>query len=56
MYGLECNVASTAMMTPIKQAYQEDPACAQVMAYCERGWPPIMSENPARREFYQVRD
>ena len=56
MYGLECNVASTPMMTRIKQAYQEDPACAQVMAYCERGWPPIMSENPARRELYQVRD
>ena len=34
MYGLECNVASTHMMTRIKQAYQEDPACAQVMAYC----------------------
>ena len=56
MYGLECNVASTAMMTRNKQAYQEDPVCAQVMAYCERGWPPIMSENPAMREFYQVRD
>ena len=56
MYGLECNVASTAMMTRIKQAYQEDPVCAQVMAYCERGWPPIMSENHAMREFYQVRD
>ena len=24
MYGLECNVASTAMMTRIKQGYQED--------------------------------
>ena len=56
MYGLECNVASTAMMTRIKQAYQEDPVCAQVMAYCEHGWPPIMSKNPAMREFYQVRD
>ena len=31
MYGLECNVASTAMMTRIKQAYQEDPVCAQVI-------------------------
>ena len=30
--------------------------CGQVMAYCERGWPPIVTENPAMREFYQVRD
>ena len=56
MYGLQCNVASTAMMTRIKQAYKEDPVCAQVMAYCEHGWPPIMTENPSMREFYQVRD
>ena len=56
MYGLQCNVASTAMMTRIKQAYKEDPVCAQVMAYCEHGWPPIMTENPAMREFYQVCD
>ena len=46
MYELQCNVASTALMTRIKQAYQEDPVCAQVIAYCERGWPPIMSDNP----------
>ena len=57
MYVLQFNVASsTAMMTRIKQAYKEDPVCAQVMAYCEHGWPPIMTENPAMREFYQVRD
>ena len=56
MYGLQCNVASTAMMTQINEAYKEDPVCAQVMAYCEHGWPPIMIENPAIREFYQVRD
>ena len=63
MYGLQCNVASTAMMTRLKQAYKEDKqayiedrVCAQVMAYCEHGWPPIMTENPAIREFYQVRD
>ena len=56
MYGVQCNVASSAMMTRIKQAYKEDPVCAQVMAYCEHGWPPIMTENPAMREFYQVRD
>ena len=37
MYGLQCNVASSAMMTRIKQAYKEDPVCAQVMAYCEHG-------------------
>ena len=43
-------------MTRIKQAYKEDPVCAQVMTYCEHGWPPIMTENPAMREFYQVRD
>ena len=55
MYGLQCNVASNAMMTRIKQAYKEDPVCAQVMEYCEHGWPPIMTENPAMREFYQVR-
>ncbi len=42
MYGLQCNVASTAMMTQINEAYKEDPVCAQVMAYCEHGWPPIM--------------
>ena len=37
MYGLRCNVASSATMTRIKQAYKEDPVCAQVMAYCEHG-------------------
>ena len=56
MYGLQCNVVSTAMMTRIKQAYEEDPVCAQAVAYCDHGWPPIMTENPAMREFYQVRD
>ena len=56
MHGLQCNVATSAMMTRIKQAYKEDPVCAQVMAYCEHGWPPIMRENPAMREFYQVHD
>ena len=56
MYGLQCNVASSAMMTRIKQAYKEDPVCAKVMAFCEHGWPPIMTENPAMHEFYQVRD
>ena len=33
MYGLQCNRASTAMMKRIKQAYKEDPVCAQVKAY-----------------------
>ncbi len=37
-------------------SYKEDPVCAQVMAYCEHGWLPIITENPAMREFYQVRD
>ena len=44
------------MMTRIKQAYKEDTVCAQVNAYCEHGWPPIMTENPAMRELYQVSD
>ena len=52
MYGLQCNVASIVMMTRIKQSYKEDPVRAQVMAYCEHSWPPIMAENPAMREFY----
>ena len=56
MYGLKCTVASTAMTTRIQQAYKADPMSAQVMAYCEHGWPPIMTENPAMREFYQVSD
>ena len=56
MYVLQRNVASSAMMTRIKQACIEDPVCAQVMAYCKNGWPPIMTENPAMREFYQVSD
>ena len=30
--------------------------CAGDGIYCEHGWPPIMTENPAMREFYQVRD
>ena len=30
--------------------------CAGEGIYCEHGWPPIMTENPAMREFYQVRD
>ena len=37
-------------------SYKEDPVYAQVMAYCEYGWLPIITENPAMREFYQVRD
>ena len=56
MYGLQCTVASTAMMTRIKQAFNEDTVCAQVMTYCEHGWPSIMTENPAMRELYQVSD
>ena len=56
MYELQCTVASSAMMIRIERAYKEDPVCAQVMAYCEHDWPPIMTENPAMREFYQVRD
>ena len=44
------------MITRIKQACKEDPVCAQVMAYCEHDSPPIMTENPAMRESYQVCD
>ena len=51
---MQCNIHCHDDMNQTR--CKEDPVCAQVMAYCEHGWTLIKTENPAMREFYQVRD
>ena len=39
-----------------KEAYVNDHVGVQVMAQCEHGWSPIITDNPVMCKFYQVCD
>ena len=50
--AVEITPASTARLTEIRKAQQEDEVTAQVRKYCTEGWPGYMPENTLLKQYY----